>query len=93
MTINADFLKMLVCPTTRKPLRLASAAELQRVNDRIAGQQAKNRGGAAVTTAVASGLVPEGEAVLYPILEGIPILLSSEAIPLDSADAAAPHAG
>lgn len=93
MTINADFLKMLVCPTTRKPLRLATAAELQRLNDRIGRQQVQNRAGAPVTAAVAAGLVPEGQAVLYPILEGIPILLSSEAIPLDSADAAAPRAG
>lgn len=93
MTLAPDFLKMLVCPATRKPLRLCSDAELQRLNDRIGKGGVLNRGGAAVVGPLSAGLVPEGEAVVYPILDGIPILLSSEAVPLDTPAATATKPG
>ncbi len=38
--------------------------------------------GESVSLRVVEGLVPEGEPVLYPIQEGIPVLLVNEAIGL-----------
>lgn len=83
--IDPGFLRLLVCPSTREPLREASAAELAALNARIAAGAVQNRGGSAVAGRVASGLVPQSGTVLYPIQDGIPILLAGEAIPLGSA--------
>lgn len=84
--IDEEFLGMLVCPSSRRPLREATAAELEAVSARIAAGAAKNRGGNVVETPIEAGLVPDSGEVLYPILDGIPILLTSEAIPLSEPD-------
>lgn len=83
--IDPDFLRMLVCPSTRQPLREASATELASVNAAIAKGALKNRGGNPVTAALAGGLVPQDGSVLYPIQDDIPILLAGEAVPLRAA--------
>lgn len=80
--IEPGFLRLLVCPATRESLREATAAELAAVNAAIQRGSVLNRGGAPVTGPVAGGLVPAAGDVLYPIADGIPILLSGEAIPL-----------
>ena len=83
--IDPSFLSMLVCPSSRQPLREATAAELSVVNDAVGRGAAKNRGGAAVAQAIQAGLVTKDGASLYPIQDGIPILLATEAIPLPPA--------
>ncbi len=85
MAIDPEFLRILVCPRTRKPLREASTGELKTVNDRISQGKAVNYGGQSVSQRVQEGLVPEGEPVLYPIQEGIPVLLVDEAIGMSDA--------
>ncbi len=91
MAIDPEFLRILVCPRTRKPLREANTGELKTVNDRISQGKAVNYAGQSVSEQVEEGLVPEGEPVLYPIQEGIPVLLVDEAIGLnDAAPTAAP---
>jgi uncharacterized protein YbaR (Trm112 family) len=82
MPIDPEFLAILVCPKTRKPLRAATAAELARVNDAVRAGTLKNAGGEAVATPLQEGLVVDGESVLYPIVDGIPVLLVQEAIRL-----------
>ncbi len=88
--IDPAFLAMLVCPATRQPLRLATDAELARVNRAIGSGSAHNRGGTAVSTPLAEGLVPAAGDFVYPIVDGIPILLSAEAIPLPPAGGPVP---
>jgi len=78
--IDPTFLRMLVCPGTRQPLRMATADELDKVNQAVAAGTARNRGGAAVVTPVSEGLVTADGAAFYPVLDGIPILLSAEAV-------------
>ncbi|MCA8964147.1 MAG: hypothetical protein H6838_18580 [Planctomycetes bacterium] len=85
--IAPEFLAMLVCPATRQPLRQATAAELSAVAAAIAAGTARTRGGVVVTEPVSAGLVPADGAVLYPIRDGIPILLSAEAVVLAPAGA------
>lgn len=78
--IDPTFLGMLVCPATRQPLREATAQELAAVNLAVANGTARTRSGVVVTGDLAAGLVPKDGSVVYPIRDGIPILLSTEAI-------------
>lgn len=78
--IDPDFLGMLVCPATKKPLRVASPGELAAVNAAIQKGALKNRGGVAVSVPWTAALATTDGAWLYPIEEDIPILLSSEAV-------------
>ncbi|MBX3464926.1 MAG: hypothetical protein KF830_17295 [Planctomycetes bacterium] len=75
-------MRLLVCPSTREPLREATAAELAALNAAIAAGGVRNRSGAQVSAPVTAGLVPQSGAALYPIQDDIPILLTGEAIPL-----------
>ena len=80
--IDKDLLQILACPESHQPLTEATADELARVNARIAAGGAKNKGGADVAGALEAGLVREDKQVIYPIREGIPVLLVDEAIEL-----------
>ncbi|MFN6146725.1 MAG: hypothetical protein ACK5AL_10235 [Planctomycetota bacterium] len=79
--IDKEFLGLLVCPSTRKPLREATAAELAAVNAAIQRSAARNRGGAVVAVPWPAALATQDGAWLYPIQDGIPILLTAEAVP------------
>ncbi|MAD34731.1 MAG: hypothetical protein CMJ88_13380 [Planctomycetes bacterium] len=85
--LDPDFLAMLVCPTSRQPLRLASEAEVAEVNRAIEAGEARNRGGDLVAQPLGDALATSDGAWLYPVLDGIPILLAPEAIRGDSAQA------
>lgn len=91
MILDPEFLAILVCPVTRQPLREADAAELSRINDRIARGGVRNDGGQPVAEPLEGALVVAepgaSGVVLYPIRTGIPVLLAAEAIRVD-ADAA-----
>ena len=78
--IEAQLLKILCCPETRQPLAVADAPTVARLNERIAARALKNRGGKAVTEPCESGLVRQDGQVLYPIRQGIPILLIAESM-------------
>jgi len=78
--IDKELLAILACPETHQPLSLADAALLERVNARIQAGGVKNVGGAAVSEALEAGLVREDGAIVYPIRDGIPVLLVDEGI-------------
>ncbi len=84
--IDKDLLKILVCPENRTPLRLADEALVDRLNRAVAAGTLKNRVGQPVQSPLEGGLVREDGALFYPIINGIPVLLIDEAIPLDPAE-------
>jgi uncharacterized protein YbaR (Trm112 family) len=83
--IRADLLKLLVCPETRSPLSAASDELIARLNAAIARGQVKNRAERPVQKPLSGGLVRDDQALLYPIVDEIPLLLADEAIPLGQA--------
>jgi uncharacterized protein YbaR (Trm112 family) len=78
--IDKDLLKILACPETHQPLAEAGSDVLQGVNERISAGKVKNKGGADVSEPLAEGLVREDGKVVYPIRDGIPVLLVDEGI-------------
>ncbi len=81
--IDKRLLEILVCPETRTPLSLASEALVARLNHLVAAGTLVNRGGQRVEKPLEGGLVREDRRFLYPIFDGIPVLLIDEAIPFE----------
>ena len=81
--IHSELLEILVCPETRQRVRSATADLLARLNEAIGSGTVTNRGGDAVEDPVSEGLIRDDGKVLYPIREGIPIMLVDEAIEVD----------
>ena len=83
MSIDPTLLEILVCPETKQPVAEASAEVLAKVNAEIEAGRLRTRGGEALAKPVAEGLVREDGKVLYPVDDGIPVMLIEESIPLD----------
>jgi uncharacterized protein YbaR (Trm112 family) len=80
--ISAELLKMLRCPDDRSPLAEADGGKIATLNAEVAAGRLRNRSGERVTQMLDGGLVRRDGKFLYPIVDGIPILLIDEAIPL-----------
>jgi uncharacterized protein len=81
--ISRQLLSTLVCPEARQPLALADAPLLARLNAAITGGRVRTKAGQLVTAPLEGGLVRQDGAVLYPIVDDIPVMLVEESIPLD----------
>jgi uncharacterized protein YbaR (Trm112 family) len=82
MAVAQDLIEILVCPETKQPVRLATAQELAALNGRIRAGRQRNRGGEAVSAELVEALVREDGRVLYPVDDGIPVMLIEESIEL-----------
>jgi uncharacterized protein YbaR (Trm112 family) len=81
--INPDLLAILVCPETHQPVQLAPQDQLEALQARQKDGSLKNRSGAAVTEAFEQVLVREDGKFGYLVIDGIPVMLTDEAIALD----------
>jgi len=82
MAVHPELLEILVCPETKQPIALASADVLARINAEIDAGRLRNRGGETVKTRISEGLVREDGRILYPVDDGIPVMLIDESIEL-----------
>jgi uncharacterized protein YbaR (Trm112 family) len=80
--IDPELLKILVCPETKEPVAPADEALIEKLNAAQKNQTLKNRAGEPVAQPMQGGLIREDRAYLYPIVDGIPVMLIDEAIPL-----------
>lgn len=77
--ISQKLLSILRCPETREPLQLAAPEVLEAF-----AQVSCDRGGKPVGRPLDAGLVRADGKVLYPIRDGIPVMLAEESISLES---------
>lgn len=80
--ISNELVEILVCPENRTPVHRADQALLDTLNESIRKGELKTREGELVLDLLEEGLIREDGAVLYPVREGIPIMLVSESIAL-----------
>jgi uncharacterized protein YbaR (Trm112 family) len=80
--VDPEILKMLRCPETGQPVKLAEADTLKGLNEKIRAGQAQNRTGTILEAPLEAGLVREDGRLLFPVRENIPVMLVEEAIPL-----------
>lgn len=81
--ISRELLDILVCPETKQDLSPAGEALISELNGRIARGALKNRGGNRVSEKLDGGLKRADNRFLYPVRDGIPVMLVEEAIPLE----------
>ena len=82
MPVDPELIAILICPESKQPVALATPAQLARLNESIRAGSAYNRAGARLEKELAEALVREDGRVLYPVEEGIPVMLVEESIAL-----------
>jgi len=80
--VDESFLSLLRCPRTGGELRPAGAEELAVYNKGVGEGRLSNAAGRKLTQAMEGALVSECGSWLYPVHEGIPVLLVEEAVAL-----------
>jgi uncharacterized protein YbaR (Trm112 family) len=80
--LQPELLAILRCPDNQTRLSQASDATVERLNAAIRAGRITNRAGKQPEGPLDGGLVREDGAYLYPIIDGIPVLLRNDAIPL-----------
>ncbi len=81
--MDKRLLAILRCPVTHKGLSLAKGATLKEVNAAIKSGNLSNRDGRVLAEALSEALVTDDGKVLYPIANGIPVLLEGESVNME----------
>ncbi len=81
--MNSEMLSILCTPDTHEALLEASAETLSVLNEKIAQGKVRTVGGNTVSEALEEALVSKDGSKVYPVRNGIPVLLADEAIALE----------
>ena len=84
--MDKRLLSIICCPVTHKGLALVRADQLQRINRAIADGRLRNRDGAVLAGALKEALVTDDGKTMYPVNDGIPVLLEGESVSLGQLD-------
>lgn len=80
MTIDRKLLEILVCPVTKQPVSVLSEARLTTLNRKIEAGEVRNHGGEVVSEPLAEALMTDNGSTIYPVADGIPVMLEDESI-------------
>lgn len=86
--MDKKLLAILCCPVTHKGLGLARSDLLKALNVAIGEGKVKNRDGKPVAQPLDEALVTDDGKLLYPVADGIPVLLEGESVALEQLE---PH--
>jgi len=81
--MDKRLLAILRCPVTHKELSLARSATLKEVNAAIDAGNLTNRDGKVLAERLAEALISDDGKVLYPVTNGIPVLLEGESVNME----------
>lgn len=81
--MDKRLLTILRCPVTHKGLSLLKKDKLDKVNQAIAAGEVSTLEGVRVEAPLAEALVTDDGKRLYPVNDGIPVLLESESIHME----------
>ena len=81
--MDKRLLTILRCPVTHKGLNVAGRDTLARVNAAIESGGISNRDGTVLSEPLEEALITDDEKLVYPVSNGIPVLLEGESIGLE----------
>lgn len=78
--MDKRLLDIVCCPVTKLPLQLLDRERLARLNEAISAGKLHNRAARPLPAALSDALVTRDGRLVYPVQEGIPILLEEESV-------------
>ncbi len=78
--IPGRLLEMLACPISKQPLAMLSDEKRHALNAQIQSGLVTNIGGETLKTALEQALITHNGTTIYPLENGIPIMLESKGI-------------
>ncbi|MDX1482696.1 MAG: Trm112 family protein [Woeseiaceae bacterium] len=78
--MDKKLLSILCCPVTHRDLYIARGDLLERLNAAIAEGRVSNRDGVLLKEPLREALTTDDSKIIYPVADGIPVLLEGESI-------------
>jgi uncharacterized protein len=78
--IDRKLVEILRCPVSREPVALAPKDRLREINAEIAAGRLSHADGRTVEAPLDAALLTADDARIYPVRDGIPVMLAEEAI-------------
>ena len=78
--MDRKLLDILCCPSTRQPLLMLQAQEIEAINRAVANGSLRRADGSTQAEPLTEGLITRDRKLIYRIEDGIPVLLQDESI-------------
>lgn len=78
--LDPQLLAILCCPESKQEVSLLDHVLLEKLNKKIETGELQNQGGSVVKEKLDGGLIRADQIMVYPIRDGIPIMLIEEGI-------------
>ena len=79
--VDIHLLEILCCPESKQGVAIIEQSVVDKINAEIVAGGLKNRGEEEVKEKIDTGLLREDKQYVYPVRDGIPVMIVEEAIP------------